>query len=116
MGDRARAEPAANGKEGLAKNWQSPNPALPEKFFNLLIKGAPGEIRTPDHLVRSQVLYPAELRAQKHDVKSGDYTRQRRRKKSVITALVASYVKYIRDFHGRGRGKGLDIRRETFHP
>ena len=28
--------------------------------FNI---GAPGEIRTPDHLVRSQVLYPAELRA-----------------------------------------------------
>ena len=25
--------------------------------------GAPGEIRTPDHLVRSQILYPAELRA-----------------------------------------------------
>jgi hypothetical protein len=25
--------------------------------------GAPGEIRTPDHLVRSQVLYPTELRA-----------------------------------------------------
>ncbi len=30
---------------------------MPDKF------GAPGEIRTPDHLVRSQVLYPAELRA-----------------------------------------------------
>ena len=30
-----------------------------------LKNGAPGEIRTPDHLVRSQVLYPAELRA--HD-------------------------------------------------
>ena len=28
--------------------------------------GAPGEIRTPDHLVRSQVLYPTELRA--HEV------------------------------------------------
>ena len=27
--------------------------------------GAPGEIRTPDHLVRSQVLYPAELRARR---------------------------------------------------
>ncbi len=27
------------------------------------MNGAPGEIRTPDHLVRSQVLYPAELRA-----------------------------------------------------
>src|SRR3990172_4315378 len=26
-------------------------------------QGAPEEIRTPDHLVRSQVLYPAELRA-----------------------------------------------------
>jgi hypothetical protein len=25
--------------------------------------GAPGEIRTPDPLVRSQMLYPAELRA-----------------------------------------------------
>ena len=25
--------------------------------------GAPGEIRTPDRLVRSQLLYPAELRA-----------------------------------------------------
>ena len=27
------------------------------------LNGAPGEIRTPDHLVRSQILYPAELRA-----------------------------------------------------
>ena len=52
-----------------------------------LIFGAPGEIRTPDHLVRSQVLYPAELRAQKHDMKSGDYTRQGRRKKSVLMTL-----------------------------
>ena len=31
-----------------------------DPFF---ISGAPGEIRTPDRLVRSQVLYPAELRA-----------------------------------------------------
>jgi hypothetical protein len=29
----------------------------------LCLYGAPGEIRTPDRLVRSQVLYPAELRA-----------------------------------------------------
>ena len=28
-----------------------------------LKNGAPGEIRTPDRLVRSQVLYPTELRA-----------------------------------------------------
>ena len=31
-----------------------------DPFF---ISGAPGEIRTPDPLVRSQVLYPTELRA-----------------------------------------------------
>ena len=30
-----------------------------------LINGAPGEIRTPDLLVRSQALYPTELRAQR---------------------------------------------------
>ena len=29
------------------------------------IPGAPGEIRTPDLLIRSQTLYPTELRAQK---------------------------------------------------
>ena len=28
--------------------------------------GALGEIRTPDLLIRSQTLYPAELQAQKH--------------------------------------------------
>ncbi len=30
---------------------------------NYRFSGAPGEIRTPDPLVRSQVLYPTELRA-----------------------------------------------------
>ncbi len=33
-------------------------------FYGETVNGAPGEIRTPDHLVRSQILYPAELRAQ----------------------------------------------------
>ena len=33
--------------------------------FHLQLYGAPGEIRTPDRLVRSQVLYPTELRAHK---------------------------------------------------
>ena len=32
---------------------------------NSLVIGAPEEIRTPDPLVRSQVLYPAELQAHK---------------------------------------------------
>ena len=34
-----------------------------ERRALLYKNGAPGEIRTPDHLVRSQVLYPTELRA-----------------------------------------------------
>jgi len=38
-----------------------------------LFFGAPEEIRTPDPLVRSQVLYPAELRA-----RSRDYSGKRR--------------------------------------
>jgi hypothetical protein len=33
--------------------------------------GAPGEIRTPDLLVRSQALYPTELRARRFDKKVG---------------------------------------------
>jgi hypothetical protein len=44
-----------------------------KKTFDLIFQisknedGAPGEIRTPDPLVRSQMLYPAELRArEKH--------------------------------------------------
>ena len=36
-------------------------------FYQLILSyyanGAPGEIRTPDPLVRSQVLYPTELQA-----------------------------------------------------
>tara|TARA_B100001996_G_scaffold373022_1_gene350064 strand:- start:408 stop:569 length:162 start_codon:yes stop_codon:yes gene_type:complete len=31
--------------------------------LKVVLNGAPGEIRTPDRLVRSQVLYPAELQA-----------------------------------------------------
>tara|TARA_R100001143_G_C3355749_1_gene132206 strand:- start:959 stop:1162 length:204 start_codon:yes stop_codon:yes gene_type:complete len=32
-------------------------------FSGAYKNGAPGEIRTPDQLVRSQLLYPAELQA-----------------------------------------------------
>jgi hypothetical protein len=37
---------------------------LPAKSQVIDLTSAPGRIRTADHLVRSQVLYPAELRAQ----------------------------------------------------
>ena len=43
------------------KNRETANSIFSLYFRNLY--GAPGEIRTPDHLVRSQVLYPTELRA-----------------------------------------------------
>ena len=39
-----------------------------DRSLPVLANGAPGEIRTPDRLVRSQVLYPAELRARKFAV------------------------------------------------
>ena len=41
------------------------------------ITGAPGAIRTPDPLVRSQVLYPAELRA-RCAFEAADYTEPNR--------------------------------------
>src|SRR6185312_13569619 len=53
-----------NGKEqrcGTLQRWtQGSDHECPQCFF---WNGAPGGIRTPDHLVRSQVLYPTELRA-----------------------------------------------------
>ena len=39
------------------------NSATYESGIDLEESGAPGEIRTPDPLVRSQILYPTELRA-----------------------------------------------------
>ena len=39
------------------------NKGLENCFQAFVLFGAPGEIRTPDPLVRSQVLYPTELRA-----------------------------------------------------
>ena len=41
--------------------------------------GAPGEIRTPDHLVRSQVLYPTELRARRQERNYADMQGMRQR-------------------------------------
>jgi hypothetical protein len=44
------------------------NPARTAAFQIFCDLSAPGRIRTADHLVRSQVLYPAELRAQRREV------------------------------------------------
>ena len=37
--------------------------AATKRSKSIELYGAPGEIRTPDPLVRSQILYPTELRA-----------------------------------------------------
>ena len=50
------AWPAARCSAPRSGERRKRRPLVPEV-------GAPGEIRTPDRLVRSQVLYPAELRA-----------------------------------------------------
>mgnify|MGYP003588796898 CR=1 FL=1 len=56
--ERGGKKPSQKTKKPLAKEWLI-------CFFKKL-RGAPGAIRTPDPLVRSQVLYPTELRAQRN--------------------------------------------------
>ena len=55
-----------NIKKNTQPNW-TPNKKRPssESLKTLIVCGAPGAIRTRDPLIRSQVLYPAELRAPK---------------------------------------------------
>jgi hypothetical protein len=57
----APAHPCARGIQGILPIKQQ-SPAMRGLVVKLK-NGALGEIRTPDPLVRSQVLYPAELRA-----------------------------------------------------
>jgi hypothetical protein len=48
----------------------------PEQWFVMESIGAPGEIRTPGLLVRSQALYPTELRARIEQIE-GKYMAER---------------------------------------
>ena len=48
----------------------------PPPFGEGFLYGAPGEIRTPDQVVRSHLLYPAELRVHKlfsYRLQAGSY-------------------------------------------
>ncbi len=58
----------------LHECWHRFDPAAPREVAVAAVSaciqqvlGTPGEIRTPDPQVRSLTLYPAELRAQRHD-------------------------------------------------
>jgi hypothetical protein len=62
-GFRFRCYALASGALGVCERIKHKTPR--EVGFCVLY-GAPGEIRTPDLLVRSQALYPTELRAQKN--------------------------------------------------
>ena len=55
-----RASAAASARDSSRPEKKRPALGL---AFACASSGAPGEIRTPDHQVRSLVLYPAELRA-----------------------------------------------------
>ena len=59
--------------------------------------GAHGEIRTPDRLVRSQVLYPAELHARKSFSKSFSNINRPNHVRSTLLAAGASIkLSYMR--------------------
>ena len=74
--------------------------------------GAPGEIRTPDLLVRSQALYPTELRARTFDLADGHLCRCRatiaiRRRERILTSPVGSLKRYMALNIGISRKAGL---------
>ena len=60
------------GSNGMARTTASehPKPKMPTKGRHFRF-GPPGEIRTPDTQVRSLVLYPAELRAERLSQSTG---------------------------------------------
>ncbi len=68
--------------------------------------GAPGEIRTPDHLVRSQVLYPAELRARGSKKGAHPITRYF----AAANKDKSSGLKYLRRSHARVRFNSAIVR------
>ena len=53
------------GKTGFepATLWSQTRCATKLRYFPSKINGVPGETRTPNLLIRSQTLYPIELRA-----------------------------------------------------
>ena len=69
---RSTSLPSGGGSAGLGSGAK---PHLlggaPRKFVLLNGNGAPEEIRTPNLLIRSQMLYPVELRARKPSLRGG---------------------------------------------
>ena len=73
---RLRAGVASETKAGGCHNGRQTGLLHERRSSNPLESGAPGETRTPDLLVRSQPLYPPELRARACD--QNQFTRARR--------------------------------------
>ena len=54
--------PGVLSNGGVLFKLQRPDTKKPRSLSEVFLYGAPGEIRTPDQVVRSHLLYPAELR------------------------------------------------------
>ena len=68
-----------------------------------MASGAPGAIRTHDRLLRRQMLYPTELRAQP-DIPSGIYYARLHPKGKLIRNRVVGYIQILKFFtHERSR-------------
>ncbi len=65
--DALSTGPRAKNKCGMSNSEFRFNSAFQIRIPHF--DGAPGEIRTPDLLIRSQMLYPVELRAQNYRFK-----------------------------------------------
>ena len=85
-------------------NWPKTRKGA-EAPFPPCMNGAPGEIRTPDHQVRSLVLYPTELRARaetcsrRPDFAVYHCVRPGHRRRRGIILIRAPYVNLFRPAH-----------------
>src|ERR1019366_4416506 len=92
---------SGGARTGLASTGRSHGP---------LESGAPGETRTPDLLVRSQPLYPPELRARAHHDSSSPYPSATTGFTSSAEPIgqawirdgCASYINAYEEYHGNG--------------
>ncbi len=72
--------------------------------------GAPGEIRTPGLLVRSQALYPTELRAQRRSIQDTTEAKSRRPRQPTDPACSQSPVRQGREYYHINYGSPLPCR------
>src|ERR1039458_2370178 len=102
---------ACTSRSGRAESsWPCILIRLPKYECRNPCRGAPGETRTPDLLVRSQPLYPPELRARAHHDSSSPYPSATTGFTSSAEPIgqawirdgCASYINAYEEYHGNG--------------